>query len=183
MWVFETGREDEVAKKWTVAKTAEEIKIACIGDLEDMRRWYAQSMARNGVVWMTLNLSIIALSATTTIAVALGLDKNDSFGRVIVAAMPALVTLFSSILVQFRTRETWQLREMGRIEFTDLINRARFIPTENYNKTVEDVVKLLRESQRIERVQATGFFSYLSQKSDPSNGPAKRQRKSKKSVT
>lgn len=81
---------------------AANIRDAAVGYLRTHRNWYKTSTLIYGLLWNGLTLSIIALSATTSIIAAY--DKSDEY-KLLVVLLSAITALFGTLLVQFRVRD------------------------------------------------------------------------------
>lgn len=141
------------------------IQNKILGYLRTHRKSYIGGNLRFGVMWNLINLSVILLSALTSILAAL---KNPNLQNWIII-LPATSALLSTILLQFRIRDLWQLRDEGRIEIELLICKAHLIPIKDRQDALEAAMKLRTAAHELERDQSRRFFSVLGQ---PSSTPS-----------
>ncbi|OWZ90709.1 hypothetical protein B9J07_25745 [Sinorhizobium sp. LM21] len=120
-------------------------------------------------MWLynVLSVSIILLSATASILAAWSKDY-----QILTSVVAAISALCATILVQFRVREAWQLREQGRIDAEELIAEAHSIPDgASREHTLKQAVALRLKAHAIERRQMTLHFAERSrgQENDRAN--------------
>lgn len=131
-----------------------EIKRQALRDLRTHRNWYARSSRVNQYLWNFLTLGIIVLSGLSSLF--------SAYGTVVPQWLPvvssALVALFGTIIVQFRIRDVWQLREQGRIEAEMLVAEAHLIDITDEVSTLKQAVALRKRAHALEMKQLNQFF-------------------------
>jgi hypothetical protein len=127
----------------------------------EYHKWFSFWKNFYGICWNTLTLLVIVLSGITSILIAarFGQDEADgSWQRFVLIGMPALATLFGAILAQFRMRESWQLRETGRIEVEEILGRLSFLHPSEPN-ALESLAVLENDLHRLAKRQTSDFFA------------------------
>lgn len=131
-----------------------EIKRQALRDLRTHRNWYARSSRVNQYLWNFLTLGIIVLSGLSSLF--------SAYGTIIPQWLPmatsALVALFGTIIVQFRIRDVWQLREQGRVEAEMLVAEAHLIDITDELATLKQAVALRKRAHALEMKQLNQFF-------------------------
>ncbi|HVJ42344.1 MAG TPA: hypothetical protein VM639_12645 [Dongiaceae bacterium] len=128
--------------------------------LKDWRTWYARSVKRYYGAWAVGTLGVIALTSASSLVAALNLPSE--YQRPLTIILPALASLVSTALVQFKVFENWHLRESGRLDFEKLIAEAKSLPRDSDPATLEEIRRVFLKAIDIERVQASEYFSNLS---------------------
>lgn len=129
-----------------------QIKETAIAYIRTHRNWYARWSALYGRVWNSLTCGMIALSALSSI---LSASSADKLYATITAALSAL---FGTILVQYRVRDMWQLREQGRIDAEKLVAKAQLISTSDPATTLIEAVSLRMAVHELENDQNKRYF-------------------------
>jgi hypothetical protein len=153
----------------------ETIRLQLLGELEEDYRWYKCWSKFNKYLWNILNMAIIVLGAATSIVVAVSRNQTEaglSWTDWVTMAMPALASLASAFLLQWRVYEKWQLREEGRIDLAELICKAYLIPRDKPGEFLARAVRLRRRAVEIERIQARRFFALAPKEPRPNSGQA-----------
>lgn len=83
----------------------------------------------------------------------------------VIIVLPAVSALLSTLLLQFRVRDMWQLRDEGRIATELLICKAHLIPTETREIALKSAMELRIAAIELERDQSRRFFSVIGQPS------------------
>ncbi len=146
--------------------SSEEIKRGAIAYLQTHRRWYAHWATFYGKLWNVLTCSVIALSALASILSAYGSGVDKIYPTV----TAALSALFGTILVQYRVRDMWQLREQGRIDAEKLVANALLIPTSDEDATLRAAVSLRLDAHTLESEQNKRYFGEPSSKQKADEG-------------
>lgn len=145
--------EQETAESMLPSDAAE-IKRQALRDLRTHRNGYARSSKVNQYLWNFLTLAIIVLSGLSSLF--------SAYGPVVPNWLPmtasALVALFGVIMVQFRVRDVWQLREQGRIEAEVLVADAHLIETTDNLATLKQVAALRKRAHALEMKQLNQLF-------------------------
>lgn len=132
-----------------------------IGKLKCDRSWYSQRSRLLQQLWIGLSIAGLIFSFGTSVLVASGaLDTGNFIAKIVLTALPSLAALCGTIIMTFRLRETWELRELGRIEMDELILRAKFLSLETPD--FDDQLRALSMARiSLARQQASGFFASL----------------------
>ncbi|MEI1247348.1 hypothetical protein [Rhizobium aouanii] len=145
--------EQETAESMLPSDAAE-IKRQALRDLRTHRNGYARSSKVNQYLWNFLTLGIIVLSGLSSLF--------SAYGPVVPNWLPmtasALVALFGVIMVQFRVRDVWQLREQGRIEAEVLVADAHLIETTDNLAALKQVAALRKRAHALEMKQLNQLF-------------------------
>ncbi|MBY5334736.1 DUF4231 domain-containing protein [Rhizobium leguminosarum] len=145
--------DQERAEKMFPSDTFE-IKRQALRDLRTHRNWYARYSRVNQYLWNFLTLGIVVLSGLSSLF--------SAYGTVIPQWLPmatsALVALFGTLIVQFRIRDVWQLREQGRIEAEMLVAEAHLIDITDELTTLKQAVALRKRAHALEMKQLNQFF-------------------------
>jgi hypothetical protein len=134
-----------------LSKDPTEIRIATVAYLKGHRDWYEYWSIFYAWAWNACTLLVIVLSAATSIAAA-----HKATNPYITIGLPAAVALLGTLLLQFRIRDMWRLRELGRIEAETLVMKVHLIPDE---KAGEGSAELFKAAFELERAQMGEFFS------------------------
>ncbi|RXT19877.1 hypothetical protein B5P46_25495 [Rhizobium leguminosarum] len=133
---------------------AVETKRQTLRDLRIHRNGYARSSKVSQHLWNFLTLGIIVLSGLSSLF--------SAYGPVVPKWLPmtasALVALFGVIMVQFRVRDVWQLREQGRIEAEMLVADAHLIETTDNLATLKQAVALRKRAHALDMKQLNQLF-------------------------
>jgi uncharacterized membrane protein YhdT len=137
-----------------------EIKQAGIDYLREHRNWYGRYSRIYMWIWNGFTISIIIIGAVAAILAAIrkGVATPNIWIEWALIILPAVSALLASVLAQFRTRDLWQLREMGRIASEELVARAYAIDAADAKSAAKDIVGLRLLAHQIERDQTIGFF-------------------------
>ena len=139
-------------------------------DLAGYLAWYEGASLRN---YLASNVcSLVTLIAGVGASVTAALIEQGTFagyGRILLVVLPAIGSLASVLLTQFRFAELEDLRERGRIHIADLVARARL---ELAAATDDAACKALHERLlarvlEIEEGQHRGFRKLLRPKQLP----------------
>lgn len=133
---------------------AVEIKKQTLRDLRMRRNWYARSSRVNQYLWNFLMLGIIVLSGLSSLLSA----YDAAVPSWLPMATSALAALFGIIIVQFRIRDTWQLREQGRIEAEMLAAEGHLIDIIDSPTALQQSVALRKRAHALEMKQLNQFF-------------------------
>lgn len=133
-----------------------------IDKLKHWEAWYTSASNSYGSAWHIITTLVVVLTAATSLLVAL--DKATSL-KWLAVLMPAAAGLLTTISVQFRIKENWQLREFGRLEIASLLVDAHDLRADDpeLRRKAND---LLRKALAIDRAQAASFFDMQSQKQE-----------------
>lgn len=132
---------------------AVEIKKQTLRDLRLRRNWYARSSRVNQYLWNFLMLGIIVLSGLSSL-----LSAYDAAPNWLPMATSALAALFGIIIVQFRVRDVWQLREQGRIDAEKLAAEGHLIDIIDSPTALQQSVALRKRAHALEMKQLNQFF-------------------------
>lgn len=139
-----------------------------IEQLKVRREWYRQARRLYNTLWNSFTLLIVICTAAASIVAALNYGKLSSEAlQILMVVLPAIASLLSTILVQFRVRENWQLRELGRLDIEELLLEAQRLQDSNDAQTQAAIDKLHARALEISRRQASEFFAYLSKSTEP----------------
>jgi len=84
----------------------------------DYEVWYAKSVRRLGFTYLGLQLiSLLAGFGAASIAALVSPAGYNQWARFALVVIPAIGSLASGIVLQFRLQDLWRLREEGRIAF------------------------------------------------------------------
>lgn len=150
----------------TIHDTPEEAAKAYIIHLETAYyKWYEKDVRRNYYFWLLFQIVAIVAGFSTSILVAFYKKEIHSDGTIAALAviLPALGSLASTILVQSRVNERWQLRETGRIAFQNLVTegRLRFAAATTSQEFTEIHQDLSKQASKIEERQSESFFAII----------------------
>ena len=138
-----------------------------LGSLHDVFYvWYDRSVRRHYRTWLPLQIITLLSGFATSILAALMSDeafKGLGTGRIALVVLPALGGAASTIAVQARLYDRYQLRESGRaaVQALYLEGQRRFAAAqvpEDYTSIHQDLQERLGA---IETAQGEGFFSFL----------------------
>jgi hypothetical protein len=125
--------------------------------------WYARSVRRNYILWLTAQ--IMALCASFGTALAAALMSDDSFkglaaGRITLVVLPVLGWLAATVTAQSRVYQRWKLREEGRRQFQFLWDDGmrRFAAATSPQEYSAIHADLVKQANHIEDGQSVGFF-------------------------
>jgi hypothetical protein len=135
--------------------------------LDRFHDWYARAKNFYGTTWYAGGLAAAVLGALTSILVALGFAGQPGWRRSITIVLPALAALISTALVQFRVREIWELREIGRIDVLRLEAAAERIPETNAQEILDEIYALEIRLIDVEQRQAQSFYGYFGAAGQP----------------
>jgi hypothetical protein len=131
-----------------------EVKRQALRDLRLRRNRYARSSRVNQYLWNFLTLGIIVLSGLSSLFSA----YDTVVPRWLPMATSAVVALFGIIIVQFRIRDVWQLREQGRIEAEMLVAEGHLIDIIDSPTALQQAVALRKRAHALEMKQLNQFF-------------------------
>src|SRR3990167_7847139 len=158
-----------------LSSNPETIRSQLLSYLEKDYRWYKRWSRFNKYLWNILNLAIIVLGAATSIVVAVTRHQGVedlSLTDWVTLLMPALASLASAFLLQWRGFWKWQLRAGGGHDLAQLICKAYLIPIDKPDEFLERAVRLRRKAVEIERIQARRFFALAPKEPKPNSGQA-----------
>ena len=138
----------------TEGETRREELISKCRSWEHWYRWWSDIYA---ALWHAATTAVIVLTALTSLLVALNLGQAYKWQIVSLSAIAGLLTTFS---VQFRLKENWQLREMGRLEVLALTVEARSLRASDPDLR-EKAFAIEQRLINIDRAQAGFFFETL----------------------
>ena len=133
---------------------SKEIRQATLSYLNSHRAWYATWSNVLTWTWSVATFAIIVLGALTSILTASGSEN-----KILLITLPAVSSLLGALLVQFRMRDVWRLRELGRIAAEELICKAYLIPVDDSKTALQAALDIRREAHKLERDQMSEFFS------------------------
>jgi hypothetical protein len=136
-----------------LSQESPQIREATLAYLRSHRSWYASCSRAYTLIWNISNLSIIVLGALSSILFAYG-----TANKVLLTTLPALSSLLGAILIQFKLRDVWRLRELGRIAVEELICQAYLIPLDDRDAALKAAVELRLLVHKLERDQLSEFF-------------------------
>lgn len=137
------------------------------------RDWFRSRRLWYYLTWVSLTVLNLSLSFLTSILIALGWpDPGQQPGKGILVALPAIASFCGTLIVHFRLRESWELREMGRIDTEEAIVKAMFLNQENEAEFSTELYKIHMERIQRVRVQATRYFANLQGRAEDSKAPA-----------
>ena len=132
---------------------SQEIRSATLSYLRSHRLWYAFWSRVYTLTWNITTFSIIVLGALTSILTAAGVQN-----KALLITLPAVSSLLGAFLIQFRLRDVWRLRELGRIAVEELICQAYLIPTDSPEVALKEAIRLRLRTHKLERDQLSEFF-------------------------
>jgi hypothetical protein len=130
-----------------------EIREAALSYLRSHRSWYAFWSRAYTLTWNVATFAIIVLGALTSI-----LTAYDVKNRALLIILPAVSSLLGAFIIQFRLRDAWRLRELGRIAVEELICEAYLIPIEDRGVALREAFRLRLCAHKLERDQLSEFF-------------------------
>jgi hypothetical protein len=148
----------------------EERRRDLISKLNLWENWYSEQSMLYAALWNSFTVAILVLTGLTSILVALGTAQTRKW---FVAMLPAVAALLTSLSVQFRFKETWQLRERGHMDVVALGIKARELRVQDPELRGK-VLALERDLNALDRSQATVFFDTLFQNSPRNGDPSPR---------
>lgn len=142
--------------------TGSDVRTATLAYLRTHRRWYVRWSRNYAWFWNFGTFSVIVFStASSIIAAKPDLLFPADWSAKATVLLPAASALITAFLVQFRAREMWQLREVGRIATEDMICAAYAIPDDR-DAALKSALEIRSSAHKLERDQMTGFFADLS---------------------
>ena len=151
------SKEEPILFEMLSEEDKKKIRSAMVGYIRTHRDWYERSSATYGSIFNFGNVLIIAFGAAASILAAGNFDGPASKAAIVL--LPALSSLIATILSQFRVRDIWRLREVGRIEAEALAARAMAIPVNAETDTYQEALKVRQLAHELERAQMAEFFS------------------------
>ena len=137
---------------------------AFIERLRGDRDWFKRHRVQMQFLWISLTLISLGLGFLTSIFIAIGWPSTtDQPGKTILIALPALASFCGAIVVHFRLRETWELRELGRIDVDEAIVRASFLPVDDPSAFSKALYELQMARVQLARLQTARFFAALTE--------------------
>lgn len=135
--------------------------------------WYDRSVGRHYWLWLPIHLIGLFSGFATSIIAALATEESfKSFGlvRLLLVLLPALGAALSTVVVQSRLHERYQLRENGRIAIQNQWNegRRKYAAARTAEEYSTIHAELVQRVNQIEAEQSASFFSLAG--SRPSNG-------------
>jgi hypothetical protein len=135
---------------------AEELRKAAFDYAKLHSKWYERQSILQGKLWNYLTLAIIVLSAISSIVAAYG---PIGAWKLVPSALSAAAAFCAAYLTQFRVRDLWQIREVGRIDAEKLVARAQTISSNGGNSPFDDAIALKLSLHDLERDQNQQFFA------------------------
>jgi hypothetical protein len=131
--------------------------------------WYANVSTSNWVAYSVIEIVSIIFGLCGALLAALAKQpfaNLNNWWQLGMVAFPLVGSLCSTFLIQFRVREFHALREKGRIEVEDIIQRARSAfasakTDEEYKKLHDSLISQIKE---LETTQSRGYFAIPSQR-------------------
>jgi hypothetical protein len=99
-------------------------------------------------------------------------DPGQQPGKGVLVALPAISSFCGTLIVHFRLRESWELREMGRIDTEEAIVKAMFLNQQNETEFSTELYKIHMERIQRARLQATRYFVNLQGRGEDPKTPA-----------
>jgi len=130
-----------------------EIREAALAYLRTHRKWYVFWSRVYTHIWNIATFLIIVIGALTSILTAYG-----EISKPLLIVLPAISSLLGALLVQFRFRDVWRLRELGRISTEELICEAYLIPQNDRAEALKAAINLRLQAHKLERDQLSEFF-------------------------
>ena len=135
---------------------------------DDFYIWYDRSVRHHYQTWLPLQvITLLSGFLTSILAAAMSDSTFTNFGawRVVLVVLPALGSAASTIAVQARLYDRYQLRERGRaaMQALHLEGQRRFAAAtepSDFSAIHEELEKRLNA---IELAQGEGFFAFLKQ--------------------
>jgi len=126
--------------------------------------WYEKSVTRHYWLWLPITVFALLSGFATSIIAALATEeslKGFAFVRILLVVLPALGAALSTVAVQSRLHDRYNLREDGRRAVQALWNegRRRFAAATTAQEYTTIHADLEARLDRIEKDQAIGFFS------------------------
>ena len=153
----------------TVASSlADNPKKALVDFLRELREeyypWYASSSTWHYRIWLPIHLIGLFSGFATAILAAIATEewfKNYSAIRILLILLPALGTALTTVAVQSRLHERYQLREEGRRKIQDLWNegRRRYAAATTPEDYTAIHAEMTKQVDQIEKEQSDVFFS------------------------
>jgi hypothetical protein len=137
--------------------TPEQIRAATIDYLRTHRNWYIRGAEAYFWLWNLPSVAIVVLGALTAILSAYG--DFAIRHRLLMTVLPAMSSLLATLLIQFRVRDIWRLRELGRISSEELIAKAHLLPTDDQETAKKGAIELRLAAHQLERAQAEQFYA------------------------
>jgi len=130
-----------------------------INELRDIQNWYEFWSNTYGLIWNGMTFAVVALTALTSVLIAAGFGQAGR-GKIVLIALPAIASLLTTLLVQFKIKESWQLRETGSLESARLVLEAKQL-SENDADIRGAAYNLRLKAHQIGERQAALFFEEL----------------------
>ncbi|MCS0503125.1 hypothetical protein [Ancylobacter mangrovi] len=144
LWAFRTERRDDLLAK-----------------LRSDRRWFVVRRSLLQAAWFGLSILSLLLGVLTSVLIAIGWPSTENaWDQAILILLPAISGLCGAFIGNYRLRETWELREFGRIETDRLIVEAKFIDRRNpdFDSRINE---LHMRRVQLARRQASQFFAFF----------------------
>jgi hypothetical protein len=130
-----------------------DIQAETVRQLNEHVVWYARWSRFYGIAFNGGTLLSIFFSTATSIIVAMKVEKYY-LGII----LPATSAMIGTLLIHFRVRDIWRLRENGRIKADRLIIFAHAMPDDPVDSKKAQL-ELLVAANKLEEDQVEGFFS------------------------
>jgi hypothetical protein len=133
---------------------------------ETFHAWYDRSVRRHYRTWLPLQLITLLSGFGTSILAAIMSDAaftDFGAGRVVLVVLPAVGSAASTIAVQARLYDRYQLRERGRlgVQALYLEGQRRFAAATTPAEYSDIHGDLESRLNLLESEQGAGFFSFL----------------------
>lgn len=139
-----------------LAGNSDDIRKSIAGYLRSHRGWYLNQSNWYGRAWNAGTLLIVLFGTVSSIVAAY--PKHSPYTEFLTIVLPALSSLIASVLIQFRVRDMWRLREIGRIESEILIAKSFSLPN-HPTELVKGAIALRQLAVELERAQMGEFFA------------------------
>jgi hypothetical protein len=149
----------------TLSENPHQIREVTLAYLRSHRSWYAFWSRTYTLTWNIATFSIIVLGALTSILTAFG-----QVSKILLIILPAISSLLGAFLVQFRLRDMWRLREMGRIAVEELICKAYLLPVDDPQTALKEAIELRLNVHKLERDQLSEYFRQPTDQRTTDNG-------------
>ena len=131
---------------------------------ENYYPWYESSVVTQYRIWLPLQIVALSSSIITTILAALMTDeafKGLSAGRISLVVLPAIGTAASSIALQAKVYERYQLREKGRlaVQALQIEGERRYASAKGDAEYATIHADLEARLQAVEAAQGEGYFA------------------------
>lgn len=141
-----------------------------IEQLRKDRAWFKKRRAQLQYMWIVLTAISLLLGFLTSIFIAIGWPSVTEYpGKAILVALPSIGSFCGTILIHFRLRENWELRELGRIDVEEAIVRASFLPLDDPVAFAKGLFDLEIAHVQLKRLQTAKFFATVAERPNDTN--------------